>query len=81
MEVKAAAQVIAYLSETLQRQISESRLREQLEQNLHQIGLKDIAQRHPGEECVQCAKRRSYKIWLLRRIQHKEAKLMDQLEL
>jgi len=39
----------AHCNTHLQRHVAEGGLREQLQQDLEQVGLKDVAQRHPGE--------------------------------
>ena len=41
------------LSEALQRKVAVGWLREMLQQDLHQVGLKDVAQRDPRQEGMQ----------------------------
>lgn len=71
----------AHLRQALKGNVPERRLGEQLQKDLHNIGLKYIAHWHPGQKCMQGGEGRPYEVSPLAGGQHKEAQLMDQAEL
>lgn len=71
----------AYLGETLQSKVARGGRGEELEQQLHNVGLQHIPQGHPGEIRGQRGQRGSHEVSLLGGIQHKQAQLVDEAEL
>ena len=70
-----------HLSEALEGDVAEGLLREQLEQDLDQVGVEDVGEGDPGQKGVQRGQRGPNQLRLLARVQHKQAQLVDQLEL
>lgn len=59
----------------------EMRLREKVQKYLHEVGLEDVAQRHPSEVHVQRRQRGANELRLLGVGEHEEAQVMDEAEL
>ena len=78
---KDCPRLAADLGEALEGNIAVGRLREELEEDLNDVGLKNVAQGHPGEVGVQGGERGADQVRALARAQHKEAELMDEAKL
>ncbi len=69
------------LCKALQSHVAKCWLREEAQQTLQKVGLKNVTKRHPRKEDMQCVQSCFDQVWLLGGREHKQTELVNQTEL